>query len=79
MSKESFYLLHDILQPYLMDHFFPEGGGKRDPLTNPYLIKTETRLAIAIRYFAGGSPLDIMLTHGVSFASVFSSVWGVIS
>ena len=78
MSKESFSLLHDLLEPHLMDHFFPGGGGKRDPLTCPYLIKTETRLAIAIRYFAGGSPLDIVVTHGVSFASVFSSVWGVI-
>ena len=71
MSRDSFYVLHDILKPYLFEHFFPKGGGKRDPKTDKYLIKTEMRLAIALRYFAGGSPLDIMLIHGVSFSSVF--------
>ena len=78
MSRNSFYVLHDILQPYLLEHFFPSGGGTRDPKTDPYLIKTEMRLAIALCYFAGGSPLDIMLIHGVSFTSVFTSVWGVV-
>ena len=63
---------------YLSEHFFPKEGGTRDPKTNKYLIKTDMRLAIALRYFAGGSPLDIMLIHGVSFSSVFTSVWGVV-
>ena len=78
MSRESFYLLHDILEPLLNAKFFPKNGGTRDPSKNPYLIKTNIRLAIAIRYFAGGSPYDIMLTYGVSFSAVFSSVYGVI-
>ena len=78
MDKDTFYVLHEILEPHLQDHFFPAKGGKRDPKKNSYLIKTEIRLAVAIRYFAGGSPLDIMLIHGVSFYSVFSSVWGVV-
>ena len=29
MSRNSFYVLHDILQPYLLEHFFPSGGGTR--------------------------------------------------
>ena len=71
MDKDTFYVLHEILEPHLQDHFFPAKGGSRDPKKDSYLIKTEIRLAVAIRYFAGGSPLDIMLIHGVSFYSVF--------
>ena len=33
---------------------------------------------MAIRFFAGGSPIDIMLNHGVGFCTVFSSIWGVV-
>ena len=53
-------------------------SGTRDQDNNPYLISSKIRLSIALRYFAGGSPYDIMLTHGVSYCSVFSSVWGVV-
>ena len=36
------------------------------------------RLAIAIRYFAGASPYNIMVKYGVSHTSVFESVWIVV-
>ena len=36
------------------------------------------RLSIAIRFFVGGDPLDILQTHGVSLKSVYTSLWGVI-
>eukprot|EP00957_Ditylum_brightwellii_P043237 3276626-Ditylum_brightwellii.AAC.1 len=36
------------------------------------------RLSIALRYFAGGSPLGIMLCHGVLLKSVFVLIWGVV-
>ena len=78
MSRTSFYVIHSMLEPYVMDYFFKNNGGKRDPSKNPYFISTKIRLSIALHYFAGGSPLDIMLNHGVSFSAVFSSVWGVI-
>ena len=78
MSRDSFYVLHDILEPSLQKQFFPSDGGTRDPSSDPLLIKTDMRLAIAIRCFAGGSPLDIVVSHGVSFFSVFTSVWGVV-
>ena len=78
MDKDSFYNLHDILRVQLEDHFFPKGGGSRCQENNPYLIKTELRLSMAVRYFAGGSPYDIMLTHGVSYPTVFTSIWGVV-
>ncbi len=78
MSKEAFYNLHDLIQPELKNHFFPKNGGTRSVEENSYLINTEIRLSIAIRYFAGACPYDLMLTHGVCYASVFNSVWGVV-
>ena len=44
MEKESFYILHAVLQPHLNRYFFPKQGGRRCPRTNPYLIRTEVRL-----------------------------------
>jgi hypothetical protein len=35
-------------------------------------------LGIAIQYFGGGSPYDIMAKFGVSHISVFESVWMVV-
>ena len=71
MDKETFYNLHTILEPFLESHFFPREGGNRDIYSNPYLIKTEVRLSIALRYFAGASPYDLVVTHGVSMTSIF--------
>ncbi len=78
MHKESFYTLHNLLSLELKKHFFPKNGGKRCIDTNPYLIKTETRLSIALRFFAGASPYNLMITHGVSYRSVYISVWGAV-
>jgi hypothetical protein len=41
-------------------------------------ITTSVWLAIALRYFAGGAPTDLMCKYGVSHASVFVSVWVVV-
>jgi hypothetical protein len=41
-------------------------------------IYHSTRVACAIRYFAGGSPYDIATTFGISIAEVYFSVWEVV-
>ena len=58
--------------------FFPRGGGNRKPGKSFYLIDTKTRLSIAIRFFAGADPYDIMQIHDVSLISVYYSTWGVV-
>jgi len=78
MTNASFHKLHDMLEPRLSAIFFPRGGGKRQPGKSAYLIDTKTRLSIAIRFFAGADPYDIMQIHDVSLVSVYYSVWGVI-
>ncbi len=41
-------------------------------------ISPDVRLACAIRWFAGGSPYDIMTTYGISHTDTINSFWYVI-
>ena len=41
-------------------------------------ISPDVRLACAIRWFAGGSPYDIITTYGISHTDTFSSFWYVV-
>ena len=59
-------------------YFFPRGGGYWKANKCRYLIDTNTRLSIAIRFFAGSDPCDIIQVHDVTLISVYYSVWGVI-
>ena len=74
INKASFYKLHSILKSCLDAIFYPMNGGTRDQDNSTYLISSKIRLGIALRYFAGGSPYDIILTHGVSYTSIFISI-----
>jgi hypothetical protein len=77
-DKETFYYLHDLLQNDLEKHLFPKEGGTRGMRRNPYLINTKIRLSIAICFFSGASPYDLMVSHGVSYMSNFYSICGVV-
>jgi DDE superfamily endonuclease len=80
MTEESFWELHELLKPYMVSNRRRPGsatkkhrsGGKNG------LIPDETRLAAAIRYFAGGRPDDISISHGIAHSEVFFSVWKVV-
>ena len=78
MSRVSFYDLHSILKDDLEEFFLPSRSRYNNYQGHKFYIKTEIRLSIAIRYFAGASVYDLMVTHGVSAKSVFLSVWGVV-
>ena len=41
-------------------------------------VTTCLRLACALRYFAGASPIDIMAKYGICEKSVSESVWAVV-
>ena len=72
MNKESFDFLHSILKTKLA----PKKRTRLD-LSNDG-IPSETKLSVALRFFAGGDPLDIMVTHGISQTSVYRCVWAVV-
>jgi hypothetical protein len=42
------------------------------------VVRPQTKLAIALRYFAGGSPLDLELIYHVVKSSVMNCVWLVV-
>jgi hypothetical protein len=42
------------------------------------LIPTPRKISVALRYFAGGSPYDISVVHGISHTDVFRCVWTVV-
>ena len=77
MSMESFDLLHETLRPALDEEF---NVGKRARGASPNGdIPTKLRLSAAIRFFAGASVYDVMLTHGIGKISVYKSVYGVVN
>jgi DDE superfamily endonuclease len=80
MDEESFWKLHELLQPYMVS-LRSERGKKRKKHRNGGkngLITTEARLSAAIRYFAGGRLEDIAISHGIGHSEVFNSCWMVV-
>jgi hypothetical protein len=80
MTEASFWELHALLKP-LMGSTRRRAGGRhkkhRNGGTNG-LISSEIRLSAAIRYFAGGRPDDIAISHGIAHSEVFVSCWKVV-
>jgi hypothetical protein len=79
MKIPVFWKLCELLKPKLEhhseDHAIAILNNKRIP-NGP--ISHSIRVSIALRYLAGGAPLDIALVHGVSHCEIFKCVWHVI-
>ena len=88
MDYEGFLVLHDTLkqgiQEYITNNnnrteYSPSSVNQSYSFYIPNgAISTEIRLATALRYFAGGSYLDISISHGISKTDVYRSVWAVV-
>ena len=78
MTYETFHELQPMLHPFII-----KSTGYTDDSATFYChngkISTSVRLACAIRYFAGGSPYDIMVKFGVSHSVIFESIWIVVN
>jgi hypothetical protein len=72
MSFTTFCDLHTLLHTSILSGAPPNhtGGLPR--------ICTKIRLAAAIRFFAGGSVWDIMISHGMSRTETYDSVWMIV-
>ena len=87
MSYESFRRLHRSLATGIhrarlkLRHYSVKGGRKGGAFKPPPIrngpISTSIRLACALRYFAGGSPYDLVGVYGISHTDVMDSVWHV--
>ena len=80
MTGMSFWKLHRLLKEELDNLAAPSQQTRKRKRGGPPngQIESSTRLSIALRYFAGGDPLDIALVHGVSHTEVVKSVWIVV-
>jgi hypothetical protein len=81
MTEPAFWDLHAKLVPHMTT--IRSSGRARRVKTHRNggkngLISTETRLSAAIRYFAGGRPEDIAISHGIAHSEVFYSCWKVV-
>jgi hypothetical protein len=76
MDVNSFWKLCRILKPHMP---IPSTMNKkhRNGAKNG-LIPTPSKISCALRYFAGGSPYDISVVHGISHTEVFRSIWNVV-
>jgi hypothetical protein len=72
MSIKIFWRLCEIIDPYLTT------DNRYKNATPNGVIETPVKISIALRYFAGGSPLDIALVHGISYLEVMKIVWHMV-
>jgi len=61
MSEPRFFLLVDTLRPYLS--------------TSPHALSPPLLVFLALRYYAGGSYLDVCAVSGVSSSAFYEAVW----
>jgi hypothetical protein len=80
MTEAAFWELHTLLKPHMSSVRLKTGGKSKKHKNGGKngLIPTETRLSAAIRYFAGGRPDDISISHGIAHSEVFYSCWKVV-
>jgi hypothetical protein len=75
MEPASFWKLCQLLRPFLVKQSLKKrhkNGAKNG------LIPLPTKVSVALRYFAGGSPYDISVVHGISHTDVFRNIWVVV-
>ena len=86
MDYETFKVLHDLLKPGI-DEYISNNNNRTDYTptgdTPTFYrpngeIKSEIRLGAALRFFAGGSYLDITISHAIGKTDVYRSVWSVV-
>ena len=80
MDQDAFWRLVKLLDPHIKLEVDTQEGSrkrKRRGATNGF-ISNAARVSLTIRYFAGGSPYDLMITHGVSHSEVYNSIWKVV-
>jgi hypothetical protein len=75
MEAASFWKLCQLLRPFVVRVSLKKkfrNGAKNG------LIPLPTKVSVALRYFAGGSPYDISVVHGISHTDVFRCVWTIV-
>ena len=73
MNVQTFRVLFNHIEPYM------KKGKKRKRRKTPSGdIGPSSQLSMALWWFAGGEPIDIMQMHGVGYDKVYKSVWEIV-
>ena len=86
MDCEAFMKLHELLKGGIKEYISSNNNQIHDTtrydLPSFHIhngeIRSEICLTVASRYFAGGSYLDMTISHGIGKTDVYCSVWAVV-
>ena len=83
MDYPSFLELHELLKDGIEEYIRKEVTSTNSSANKPFYRKNgkitkQIRLACALRYFAGGSYLDIIMSHSVGKTDFYRSIWAVV-
>ena len=83
MDYQLFLELHELLKDGIEEYVRKEGITSNSSANQPFYrkngkITTQICLACALRYFAGESYLDIIMSHAVGKTDFYRSIWAVV-
>ena len=83
MDYASFQRLHDLLKDGIIQYIRGSDGSHNYSPNQSFFvhngnITTEIRLACALQYFAGGSYLDITMSHAIGVTDFYLSIWDMV-
>ena len=83
MDYPSFLELHELLKDGIEEYVCKEVTSTNSSANQPFYRKNgkitmQIRLACALWYFAGGSYLDIIMSHSVGKTDFYRSIWAVV-
>ena len=80
MDYDVFMSLHELIKPGIDEYVCQNDNSNNEECFYRHngAISSEIHLAAALQYFAGGSYLDITISHGIGKTDVYHSVWAVV-
>ena len=83
MDYPSFLELHELLKDGIKEYVRKEVTSTNSSANQPFYrkngkITTQIRVACALQYFAGGSYLNIIMSHSVGKTDFYRSIWAVV-
>ena len=83
MDYSSFLELHDLLKDGIDEYVCKEERTTNSSANQPFYrkkgkITTQICLACALQYFAGGSYLDIIMSHAIGKTDFYQSIWAMV-
>ena len=72
--------LHELLKPGIDEYVCKNNNSNNEECFYRHngAIRSEIHLAAVLQYFAGGSYLDITISHGIVKTDVYRTVWAVV-